>query len=539
MQSIRNNHNAENDDLIIKLRKYALVFFFLYALLCVASIVSFDLFNLWQDYALELSGQLFAIVLIVLAKPYWIRGGESSKRVWGSFFLGSLFFFLGDFAWFYLEYVEGISVTVPSICDFFYIISYVFLLLALFFYVRTHKTRSMRVVLFDIVISFLTLGLMVFKFGIVPDADGGDMSFEKIINLFYPLMDVFYLIGLLALVFLSSRSPQLLKEVGLITGAFVCFLFADQHYLISSLSEDLRTFAWDPVWSVGLLLLSLASLYATPKIQQENQKTEEILLQAASADGIFYHIQTASPYIFAMLLVIVVGWDYIFNESVIFLINLAMLLIISRQLHVLMEKRQLITELANIHREVAAHREKLAQQHHQLTELHEQKTIEASTDFLTELKNRRHINEVLDGMSHTSAAHVTLGLMLIDVDHFKPINDTWGHQVGDEVLRLVANAIASVARSSDIAGRFGGDEFVLVLPGADVPTLHKVAQRLLDAIAQAPLPHAGIKLGLSIGAAAWVSARADYDKEALLLKADKALYAVKEAGRNGYRVAED
>jgi diguanylate cyclase (GGDEF)-like protein len=120
-----------------------------------------------------------------------------------------------------------------------------------------------------------------------------------------------------------------------------------------------------------------------------------------------------------------------------------------------------------------------------------------------------------------------LALLALDVDHFKRINDQGGHQLGDTVLREVAQCCRDALRETDLAARIGGEEFALLLPGSDLEQAQQLAERLRRAIAELQLP---ATVTVSIGCAELTLAMASID--ALLARADEALYAAKDAGRN-------
>jgi diguanylate cyclase (GGDEF)-like protein len=129
---------------------------------------------------------------------------------------------------------------------------------------------------------------------------------------------------------------------------------------------------------------------------------------------------------------------------------------------------------------------------------------------------------------------------IVDIDHFKTINDTHGHATGDAVLRHVALHGQAVLRCTDLFGRYGGDEFVAILPETDLPTAAAIAERLREAVGEpapglCPLPRGLPAVSVSIGVAAVAGGSADID--ALVAQADQALYAAKRAGRNCTRVA--
>lgn len=158
---------------------------------------------------------------------------------------------------------------------------------------------------------------------------------------------------------------------------------------------------------------------------------------------------------------------------------------------------------------------------------------QATHDHLTGLSNRRMILEIL-ASELNRASHDTrpLAVAVADLDHFKHINDTHGHQTGDVVLQIAAERIRSVLRSYDSVGRIGGEEFLMVLPGCGGAEAREIAERARLAVAEAPVavPAGGIPVTLSLGIA-WT---VDGLKEgsALIESADEALYQAKAAGRN-------
>lgn len=152
------------------------------------------------------------------------------------------------------------------------------------------------------------------------------------------------------------------------------------------------------------------------------------------------------------------------------------------------------------------------------------------TDPLTKLFNRHKFNEVFENMiqrRHWSEAN-TFGLIIADIDHFKRINDTFGHQKGDEVLVGVAGVIAQTIRIGDVVARWGGEEFVCLLPDVDLEKAVYVAEKLRRAIAQFECPGVG-PISASFGVSVFVHGDT---QERLTGRADAALYRAKTQGRN-------
>jgi two-component system cell cycle response regulator len=164
----------------------------------------------------------------------------------------------------------------------------------------------------------------------------------------------------------------------------------------------------------------------------------------------------------------------------------------------------------------------------------------AITDQLTGLHNRRYMASHLDNlMAHAAGAGKPLAFVIMDIDYFKSVNDTHGHDIGDEVLREFAKRIGANVRGIDLACRYGGEEFVVVMPETDAAFAFTVAERLRKSIETTPFDISRqpgrLSLTISIGIAA--SEGPDDTSEALLRRADQALYSAKRNGRN--RVVAD
>lgn len=164
--------------------------------------------------------------------------------------------------------------------------------------------------------------------------------------------------------------------------------------------------------------------------------------------------------------------------------------------------------------------------------------LEAGSDALTQLLNRRFLPTVLRRAIELADSHGhQFALVTLDMDHFKQINDAWGHDVGDRVLKHLASELSQSIRSSDYVFRLGGEEFLVVLVGTDVDQAARIALKLLQRIRGRPFildDGSELALSASIGVAAY-DGHPDYER--LLDRADKAMYAAKNAGRNRVEVA--
>ena len=167
--------------------------------------------------------------------------------------------------------------------------------------------------------------------------------------------------------------------------------------------------------------------------------------------------------------------------------------------------------------------------------------FEASHDALTALFNRAAILDFLQReLDRQSRNHIPLAILMADLDHFKQVNDTYGHLVGDAVLQEVARRLTAAVRSYDFVGRYGGEEFLIIFPGCDPASLPASAERLRRTIADCPIETSAgpISLTLSLGcASSQPKGEIIHSCKALLQAADTALYAAKEAGRNRVVIA--
>ncbi|MEZ5826655.1 MAG: diguanylate cyclase [Geminicoccaceae bacterium] len=208
-------------------------------------------------------------------------------------------------------------------------------------------------------------------------------------------------------------------------------------------------------------------------------------------------------------------------------------------LAVLMHHRD-VTEQTSLQGRLIRERKKLAQL--------------ASTDPLTQLHNRRwFLDRAERELARLSASGLPLAIVLLDIDHFKSVNDNYGHPAGDAVLVAVAKMLREQIRTSDLCARWGGEEFILALPGADRNIAAERADEIRTHIARSQIPHEGTELVVTAsfgvadiresGAAFPLDADVESDKTGeitgLTGRADRALYEAKAAGRNCVIIATD
>jgi len=162
---------------------------------------------------------------------------------------------------------------------------------------------------------------------------------------------------------------------------------------------------------------------------------------------------------------------------------------------------------------------------------HRAAEVSATTDALTGLPNRRYFDEVVSLQARRRRAGDAIGILMVDIDHFKTLNDTHGHATGDDVLREVAGAIVAAVREDDVPARFGGEEFVVLLRNPDRGVALDVGERVRTAVRGLDLRRHGVR-GVSVSVGVAVALEPDEPVESIIATADRALYRAKRAGRD-------
>jgi diguanylate cyclase (GGDEF)-like protein/PAS domain S-box-containing protein len=158
-----------------------------------------------------------------------------------------------------------------------------------------------------------------------------------------------------------------------------------------------------------------------------------------------------------------------------------------------------------------------------------------STDSLTGLYNRRYFFGIVNSIIAEAVRYGhPAAILLLDVDHFKQVNDTYGHMIGDQALRHLASGIRFLTRSADVIARFGGDEFLILLPQTDETQAVHMAKRLHEYLSENPVPNTNpvLFITLSVGVSNFPAQHKVVSIETLLEQADRALYQAKQSGRN-------
>lgn len=362
----------------------------------------------------------------------------------------------------------------------------------------------------------------------------------EFLSLYFPTSDLF-LVAVSAFLMFSPLSTRYLQPVFLLLCSGLIILAVTDsllgYFSLSPSGFNTGTLQ-DILWPLSMMFIGLAAIEYRRSIACEKSLAKEsrnpTLLEVPTRGRlkqIEITVRTIIPFLLALL------------TSIVLLIAVhsrggAVLLqadLVALALVVVVVIRQALTLIENTQLTMQIHGELVVSQSELLT-----KRQQALTDALTSLPNHRAVVDVLTGeLERTRRSQHSLSLLFFDADRFKQVNDTYGHAAGDAVLRQIGERVGSVLREVDTLGRFGGEEFVVLLPEANVNEANIVAERIRAAVAASPLAttqiDGGILTTVSIGIATYPT---DADTEqGLLQQADEAMYLAKRLGRNQVRTA--
>ncbi|GAA2852410.1 hypothetical protein Acy02nite_51930 [Actinoplanes cyaneus] len=414
----------------------------------------------------------------------------AARAVWWLLAAGQVMYAGGDVAYFVAT--SGGDTSYPVLANVLYLSQYVLLAAALVLLGRRRSPQRNTAALIDTAILTVAAAVLWWVFLIHPAAAApGFSALDRVGATIFPIMDLCVLTVAIRLVLgggARQRSYQLLLTFLGLT------LLADTAYGLLSLHGVYEIGGWSDVVYLGsYVALGAAALH--PSMRQVAEPVE-----GRSGASLYRVGLLAVATLIAPAVLIVQNLRHAASSDLVVVTASAVLFLL------------VLTRMAGL---VSA-----------------QRRI-ATTDGLTGVHTRRFLSEALHAGRERAARHGgTYALLLVDVDHFKHINDTYGHPAGDQVLRELARRLRGACRDVDVVARFGGEEFAVLVTGELPGGLSALAERLRERIAEAPVVLDGctaIRVTVSVGAAALPGTAST---EELLVAADAALYEAKRGGRN-------
>jgi len=427
-----------------------------------------------------------------------------TARAWRIVGLAFFFYWVGDVIFTFGENLG--NAPYPSAADAAYLAFYVVLLWGVLTFPTAPRTRADRTKMWlDTGTVVIGAFMILWYFALGPTArQSGSTFLESFVSLAYPIGDLVLVLAI-SRILLGQPSRGLGHALGILASGIILFIIADVGFAHLSFTESYSGGSWpDSLWMVAQVLMAVSAQY------QYWHRARR--WKPGAAEPLKIRPFSPVPYlaVFASFsLLAVVGWHqaaYPLGGLMLGAIGVTTL-VVSRQITALRENVTLLSEL------------------HEL----------ASTDMLTGLQSRRHFFELAEREFYLARRHERpLAAMMIDIDHFKGINDTFGHAAGDTALQLLARLCSDCLRSTDLIGRYGGDELVTILPDTDVEAALEAASRIRSSLKDLSVESDGgdFRFTISVGVA---TAEAAADLAQLLRRADRALYQAKQDGRNTTR----
>ena len=442
------------------------------------------------DHELALSSYSFVAVAVTGPAAMVIGIRRLARRApWMLMLAGASMMVAGDVLWVWYELVGRDPF--PSLADALYLPGYPLIAAGLLWMLHDNKAGSERESLIDATIIATGSGVLSWVFLIAPYLRDTELTLaERAASAAYPLMGILLVAVMTRLGFARGRAR--LSDVLIGTG-LGALLVADTYLGVIELTAG---YDFNPV--AELLWLAMYVLLGAATLAPEPDGVDDAPRRDGDAAAVARRMRLPLLTVASLMAPGVLAWHALRGHSVDLLViavgsALLFLLVLARLLGLLRKVEEQAAEL----------------------------TLLATSDPLTGLPNRRSWEaEIRQVLARAARTGEPVCVAMVDLDHFKPFNDSKGHYAGDSLLRDASRAWREALRSTDVLARIGGDEFAVVLPACAVDDAEETVDRLRSAT---PGPHS-----FSCGLALWNGEETD---EALMIRADMALYAAKAAGR--------
>lgn len=474
-------------------------------------------------------GMISSLIIMGFSIRRMTKGTE--KKAWTFFFISIALSSIASVAW----RVNDIRFWGPptmntSMFDVLYFLAPVFLFVGIIAYLyRQSLSLSIQNVI-DLSIAVIVAFILEWKYFLSPIVEStGYTLFEIVVKLFFPVTSMVCSLGFIFFIMTLRKVAPISLILTYVTFSTIVWNAANQIYTFKYIGNTYTSGSLvDPLWPISGLAFAIACYLTSVKSITTFFQTK---LSGA------FPIQTLFTYLLVVVFVGFVVSQSTLNSLVIGMI-LTLCLMIVRQVVSILDNNSLLRSLENTNQELNHHKEVLEKAMTQLQQAHQEAEQQAKTDFLTSLYNRRYINRILECLFQNASHNgQPFCVVLLDLDHFKMINDRYGHDFGDQVLVEIADLLRKNVRTQDTIGRYGGEEFIILLPDTYVNEYKQVAERIRVSIAEHKITtknDTNVRVSASIGITQW---RKNDDLHSIIVRADHSLYNAKGQGRN--RVVAD
>ena len=471
----------------------------------------------------------------------FLKSSSKDRYFWLLTSLGCYSFSVAEGIWFYSRNIAHVEVSYPGWADLFFFLQIFFYIAAFAYQLGQRKENSYQIkFLFDMAIIIAVSTALSWHFLIQPLIE--EVSVSPIlfaVSISYPIGDLLLLFGAVSF-YIGSAYFFPRRVLCLIAASLIVQVLADTAYLFSTANGGYSSGSiYDPLWSLGLLLMSLAGLYALEHTEAPPQKVAERIDEGQIS------LRLLLPYFSLVLLFVVMIFEQKGDmNGLIAGAGVSVILIITRQIFTLRDNRKL---LASYHQLTSVLEHKVEQRTEEVTSKNDllEKAVDqmkhmAYHDALSGLPNRRlYLEKLESALTAASQTSQKLAVVFIDLDRFKNVNDTFGHEFGDLLLQEFAQKLQENLRSNDTISRQGGDEFTLILNNFHSQQDMVPLIRRLQSALEKPLTIQGQELHVSMSIGIAVYPEDGETPDELLKHADSAMYNAKEKGKNNFQFFSD
>ncbi|WP_203696601.1 bifunctional diguanylate cyclase/phosphohydrolase [Catellatospora coxensis] len=452
--------------------------------------------------ASRLVGEVIYLAPIAAATALAVYAARRTRQrvgtAWRLLIVSNSLWLIGEATWAVYAYTSPEGAPVPSFADAAYLLSYAVALPAIVVGLGLGMLGRTQGLLDALLVAAgaAAIGWQTLISPLVPSS----WTVPALVTFLYPVFSV-SIVSILVAVLLSG-ARQVPRSIILVGAAFGLSAVTDGAYAYLTAVDKYQSSSWVNLgWQIEAVLLCVAAVVAGRRREADQPR-------ALDPDLAFLP---------AVVAVLAVGGLAVADLVLVGRLSLVTLVV------------TMVLLLGLLVRQVVATRDR--------ARLTQGLRTAAITDQLTGLYNRRFFKEMIDvEADHAERRRLPLSLILIDLDHFKEVNDTYGHTVGDAVLADVAQRLRREVRGSDLLCRYGGEEFVCLLPGTPAPAAYELAERLRQTLRSTPTAIAGVPepvtLTASLGVATDEPGRGRIDTDALIDEADQAVYRAKALGRD-------